>query len=187
VTDTAAGDPGELAERKAQQRGEARGRRKALDVSYRSAASKLISSRIIASEHFERASIIASYEWMHSEVQTSALNAAAAGKGTVLIVPEVLGPESMRFVRSDARDVAVDLSVADLIIVPAVGFDLGGNRLGNGRGYYDRALASVGGLKVCVAFDAQRLDALVIDSTDVPMDVIVTESGVVFGADRWSQ
>jgi 5-formyltetrahydrofolate cyclo-ligase len=177
---------GDLAGLKAKQRTEARGRRKALDVSYRLAASEIIRSRIISSEHFERASIIASYEWMHSEVQTSALN-AAAGKGTVLIVPEVLGPETMRFVRIDDRNAEVDLSAADLIIVPAVGFDLGGNRLGNGRGYYDRALASVGGLKVCVAFDAQRLDALVIDSTDVPMDVIVTESGVVFGADRWSQ
>jgi 5-formyltetrahydrofolate cyclo-ligase len=43
----------------------------------------------------------------------------------------------------------------------------------------------VNGLKVCAVFDAQRMDSLIVEPTDVAMDVVITESGPVVGAQRW--
>jgi 5-formyltetrahydrofolate cyclo-ligase len=175
----------EAAPDKSEQRRLAREGRKSLSPEYRVSASAHICAHICGSSAFANARVVASYEWMHSEVQTTELNAAIVAAGKQLIVPEVTGPESMRFLDFHDRSMVVDLAVADLIIVPAVGFDLKGNRIGNGRGYYDRSLSRVNGRKVCVVFDAQRLDSLFVESTDVTMDVVITESGPVVGAHRW--
>jgi 5-formyltetrahydrofolate cyclo-ligase len=170
---------------KTEQRRLAREGRKSLTPEYRSAASAKICAHILGSSAFAAARVVASYEWMHSEVQTSELNTAILAAGKQLIVPEVTGPESMRFLDFRDRSAVVGLADADLIIVPAVGFDLMGNRIGNGRGYYDRSLARVNGLKLGVVFDSQRLDSLIVEPTDVIMDVVITESGPVVGAQRW--
>jgi len=75
----------------------------------------------------------------------------------------------------------------DVVVVPVVGFDRRGNRLGMGAGFYDRALRRrldparrwrrprlVG-----VAFACQELTAIPTSSWDVPLDLIVTERGLV--------
>ena len=65
----------------------------------------------------------------------------------------------------------------DIVLVPCVGFDEAGNRLGHGGGYYDRYLPRCPrAAKILVAFEAQRLDAVCAGENDVAMDIIVTES-----------
>jgi 5-formyltetrahydrofolate cyclo-ligase len=184
VTETDDADALKLA--KLTQRREARECRKSLTAEYRESASRQICTHICSSSTFARAATVASYEWMHSEVQTSELNEAIRVAGKRLIVPEVTGPTSMRFLWFEDRTVEVDLAEADMIVVPCVGFDLGGNRIGNGRGYYDRALAAVSGLRACVAFDAQRIDRLTVEPTDTPMHVVMTESGPIVGEELWA-
>ncbi|SFJ53224.1 5-formyltetrahydrofolate cyclo-ligase [Jannaschia pohangensis] len=67
----------------------------------------------------------------------------------------------------------------DVVIVPLVGFDGRGNRLGYGGGFYDRTLAGLTDtLIVGFALDAQRLPDLPVEPTDVALPWIVTESGV---------
>ncbi len=68
----------------------------------------------------------------------------------------------------------------DIIIMPLLGFDSRGTRLGYGGGYYDRTLAGLGKkpLLVGLAFAAQELDEIPREPHDVPLDVIVTEAGV---------
>ena len=62
----------------------------------------------------------------------------------------------------------------DLIIVPAMAFDPCGNRLGRGKGFYDRLLRQTHATCIGVAFDFQLLDALPTDSHDIKMDYIFT-------------
>ncbi len=66
------------------------------------------------------------------------------------------------------------LSRLDLVLVPGVAFDLQGHRLGRGKGYYDRLLADVRGVKCGVAFDEQMVDAVPAGPHDVQVDCIVT-------------
>ena len=63
-----------------------------------------------------------------------------------------------------------------LIVVPGVAFDRMGNRMGRGRGFYDRLLKSTpNAYKVGVAFDFQILDTIPTESFDVPMNKVVSE------------
>ena len=63
----------------------------------------------------------------------------------------------------------------DIIIVPGVGFDCEGNRLGYGGGFYDRLLQRVKTVKVGIAFDFQVLRSIPINKNDQKLDIIITE------------
>lgn len=73
-----------------------------------------------------------------------------------------------------------------LLLVPLLGFDRAGYRLGYGGGYYDRTLAAMRRrpLVLGVGFDLARIATIRPLPHDIPMDVIVTESGIYRFADR---
>ncbi len=68
----------------------------------------------------------------------------------------------------------------DVVLVPGRAFDLGGNRLGRGRGYYDRFISRLprGVVLVGVTTDAHIVDAVPVTDTDRRVDWLATESGV---------
>jgi len=61
-----------------------------------------------------------------------------------------------------------------LWLVPGIAFDKHGNRLGRGRGFYDRLLKGANGVKVGIAYDWQIVDNVPMDSADVCMDYLLT-------------
>jgi 5-formyltetrahydrofolate cyclo-ligase len=71
----------------------------------------------------------------------------------------------------------------EILIVPLVAFDRRGGRLGYGGGFYDRTLEALRArrrtLAIGFAFAAQETDALPLEPTDQPLDLIVTEQGVI--------
>lgn len=80
---------------------------------------------------------------------------------------------------------AVGIGALDVILVPLVGFDRRGNRLGMGGGYYDRTLAKVAfrpNLKlVGLAHGLQEVKALPRASWDIPLDLVATEHELIYG------
>lgn len=67
----------------------------------------------------------------------------------------------------------------DVVIVPCVGFGADKKRLGHGGGYYDRYLPLCPkAAKICVAFEAQKLDNICTDSYDQLMSCVVTELNI---------
>jgi 5,10-methenyltetrahydrofolate synthetase len=68
----------------------------------------------------------------------------------------------------------------DALLIPPVGFDSLGYRLGYGGGYFDRTLASMAPqpLKIGVGFELSRIDTIRPQPYDIPMDFVVTEAGV---------
>ena len=69
----------------------------------------------------------------------------------------------------------------DTIILPMLGFDRTGGRMGYGAGYYDRFLAKNQKVrKIGIAFACQEYDNLPVDGNDIPMDYIITEEGIVY-------
>jgi 5-formyltetrahydrofolate cyclo-ligase len=85
-------------------------------------------------------------------------------------VPEPIGSE----IPAAAEDI-------DTIILPMLGFDRQGGRIGYGAGYYDRFLSKNRNMrKIGVAFSCQEVGSLPVDENDIPMDYIVTEDGIVY-------
>jgi len=76
-----------------------------------------------------------------------------------------------------------DLLVPDIAIIPLVGFDATGARLGYGGGYYDRTLQAMRSerevLAVAFAFSGQELKEVPVDQYDQKMDAVITENGVL--------
>jgi 5-formyltetrahydrofolate cyclo-ligase len=68
----------------------------------------------------------------------------------------------------------IALADFDLLLVPGVAFDLRGNRLGRGQGFYDQLLAGVHGVKCGIAFDEQVVKEVPVGKADVPVDFILT-------------
>lgn len=60
-----------------------------------------------------------------------------------------------------------------LIIVPGVAFDLQNNRMGRGRGFYDRLLANSRAYKIGIAYSCQIFNQIPTGQTDIPMDLVV--------------
>lgn len=79
-----------------------------------------------------------------------------------------------------APDEAAEPSIPDVMIIPLLGFDSAGNRLGYGKGHYDRTIAAMAKkpLLIGYAFAAQKLPEIPKEPHDVPLDYLVTENGV---------
>lgn len=72
----------------------------------------------------------------------------------------------------------IDPETLEMIVVPAVAYDRKGNRVGRGKGFYDRLLSTTRALKVGVAYDFQLVDEISdLEHTDIPVDIVITESG----------
>jgi 5-formyltetrahydrofolate cyclo-ligase len=70
--------------------------------------------------------------------------------------------------------------VPDVLLMPPVGFDAGGYRLGYGGGYFDRTLADLNPqpLKIGLARGVSRVETIHPQPHDIPMDFVITEAGV---------
>ena len=70
--------------------------------------------------------------------------------------------------------------VPEGLLIPMVGFDTLGYRLGHGGGYFDRTLAALAPspVKIGIAFELSRVATIRPQAHDIPMDFIVTEAGI---------
>lgn len=177
-----------------------RAARRALTPVERSLASLAAATRLLEHSWYLRAKRIALYYPIGSEADTSALFVAAQQDGKQIFLPRILFRGGrLLFVRWDtgadlgqrrhgipqprpscAGDIAPARTL-DLVIVPLLGFDTGGHRLGSGAGYYDRSFDfrqfRAHPPLVGFAFACQQLKLFKPDRWDIPMDAIVTESG----------
>jgi 5-formyltetrahydrofolate cyclo-ligase len=143
---------------------------------------------------------IALYLPMPEELDTAALMKRARARGCELYLPRITDPARglMTFVRADGPlrrgrwgilEPALTGRIAtrrlEVIFMPLVGFDDRGNRMGMGKGFYDRAVAfrlRHPGIRrprlVGIAYECQRVDALPVRAHDVPLDIVITERHV---------
>ena len=125
--------------------------------------SEEIMKRLEETELFRQASCIALYNAIPGEVQTAGFLEKWFEKKQLLL------------------PLTVDESEIDLIIVPGVAFDRQLNRMGRGKGYYDRLLSTLQAPKIGICFDFQLQDTVPTESFDKKMDMIITEKEIVNG------
>ncbi|WP_029904520.1 5-formyltetrahydrofolate cyclo-ligase [Prevotella sp. 10(H)] len=77
-------------------------------------------------------------------------------------------------------DEFTDYKKVDLLIIPGIAFDRKMNRLGRGKGYYDRFLPQIKSPKMGICFEFQLLDQIPADKNDIKMDYIVSENELIW-------
>ena len=139
---------------------------------------------------------IVAYYSLPDEVDTHGFIDWLIAEGKTVYLPKVISDEDMVLCRYTGAESLCEGAfgimepvgeempadkVIDVVLVPGMAFDGEGNRLGRGKGYYDRFLAKCPAhtLRILVAFDAQALPEIVTDENDVPVHLIVTEDGVM--------
>ena len=178
-------------------RREARSTRDALPVSVRNAASDAICKHILASPLFARCQTLFCYAPIGSEVDLLEVAREALSLGKTVGFP-ICHVSEMEFYavktlaelcKTDAfgipipdpeasRRITPDAST--LILLPGLAFDRSGNRIGYGRGYYDRYLQKAACLPTTlgVTYAATLLEHVFAEDTDIPADCLVTEHGI---------
>ncbi len=83
-------------------------------------------------------------------------------------------------VREATEGMPIPINEVDLVVVPGLAYDHKGNRLGRGRGFYDRFLVhpDFRGVSCGVAFEEQVLDDVPVAENDVPIQMLVTDMRV---------
>ncbi|MGB1581716.1 MAG: 5-formyltetrahydrofolate cyclo-ligase [Nevskiales bacterium] len=173
----------------------------------RERADQAIVRHLLGWSAFRNAKRVASYYSVASEVSTRTLNTWLVNSQQSLFLPclpvarpgrllfcEItsqtrwsLGqyqiPEPLPSARSAPR---INPAFLDIILVPLVGFDAHGNRMGMGAGYYDRSLAFRRyrriwrkPLLVGLAYACQQVDKLPAQAWDVPLDLVITEQAII--------
>ena len=104
-------------------------------------------------------------------------------KGDDLEIVPYLGADSLddnnKFHIGEPVGEAVDPSCLELIIVPAVALDEKRNRLGRGKGYYDRLLSTTHCPTIGVACGFQLVEEVPVEPHDRPLDYVVTSDGLI--------
>jgi len=170
------------------------------EVEYRS---RIISKKLEELDGFNNSNLVMCYLDFKNEVITGYFIEKCLKSGKRVAVPKVFTtPQGQReILASEIYDVENDLEKGfygilepkiettreidpgeiDLAVIPGTAFDMSGNRIGYGAGFYDRFLKRVkrNCLKVGVAFDLQIYEHVPADQNDIPMDIIITENRVI--------
>jgi len=195
--------PGQLASEKRRVRRSLSQLRRAVAPDAAARAAERIATRLLAEPAVRRARRIALYAALPDEVPSRPLFVALRSLPASLLLPRVQGERELAFaVVSDwselrpgrygvleppAPALAIEPEEGDLVLVPGVAFDRAGNRLGRGKGFYDRAFpcgAPRPPLLIGVAYALQLLDAVPHSRADRRMDAVVTESALHWAATR---
>ncbi|MEX0953317.1 MAG: 5-formyltetrahydrofolate cyclo-ligase [Nitriliruptoraceae bacterium] len=185
-------DGREVHERKAVLRGEIRALRARLDPAERRAASTRICAEVARLDAFEHADDVLLYGASDEEVDVFALAEQVLARGGRAHLPRVSGDDLEVVAFSDDTDLvrgyrgileprgeATDPGTLDVVVVPGIAFDRHGRRCGQGRGFYDRFLASIDATRIAVAFDVQVVDEVPATAFDASMHALVTETQVL--------
>ena len=157
-----------------------------------------ITQKLLASPEYAEATTVLTYVSVSSEVSTRMIIERALCDGKTVAVPRCLPGHRLEFVAITSLDQLVpapfnlleppkDLSALTeshmnnaICIAPALLVDTKGYRLGYGAGFYDRFLSTYSGKKICLAYQ-HNLSKTMLPHTefDVPVDMVITESGVL--------
>ena len=174
--------------------------RDALSSEQRKEKSRAVAERLAGQDEYKEAGTILFYVSFRSEVATLGMIKSALAAGKKILVPKV-DRKAHRLKLYEIKDLDRDLETgymgiyepveatarhagpeeADLVIMPGVGFDGKGRRLGYGGGYYDRLLEALrpDAKLIALAFEAQVVNEIPSEEHDKKVPKIITETRVI--------
>lgn len=159
--------------------------------------SNIIFDKLYNLEVFKNSDIIMCYKSFQNEVETIQIINYCLNRNKTIVLPSL---NNSRIVPIKLKDIMnmtiggygiheplfnvddiVEPKQIQLIIVPGIAFDIEGNRIGFGKGYYDTFLQSLNGdtCKIGLAYDFQLVENVPFEMHDVKMDIIITEKEVI--------
>ncbi len=162
---------------------------RALTADEREALSEELFRAVEACEPFQKAHVVAAYCALPDEPATDAALRRWVEAGKRVAVPRVEG-ERMRFFFYDAAHLQAGAfgiteptptaelcppARIEVMVVPGVAFTTAGDRLGRGRGYYDKYLSQSDftGYTIGVGYPHQRIESLPMEAHDVRLDKVL--------------
>ena len=146
-------------------------------------------------DEFKHAQVIMIYLSLPREIDTSAAILEAFHTGKKVLVPKMIWQDRKlipvvietlncemeigRFgLRNPTTHQTLPVSSIELVVIPGLGFDESGNRIGRGAGFYDRFLADnpFSGIRCGLAFEEQLLKTIPVSHHDMCLDLLVTEN-----------
>lgn len=144
-------------------------------------------SRLAAHPRFAAAHTLLLYHSLPDEVYTHRLLEETVGK--TLLLPRVVSDSDMELriytgpsdlergafgIMEPCGTLFTDYDSIDVAVIPGMAFDRSGNRLGRGKGYYDRMLARVRhAYKIGLCFDFQVVGEVPTEPTDIPVNEVI--------------
>jgi 5-formyltetrahydrofolate cyclo-ligase len=169
-----------------------------MPLAVRAQKSRQICHCLLDAQEYKKASVVMLFLSMPQEVDTTPIFLDAWKQGKTVAVPKVLWEErhmipveihsldtglsvDKKGLRNPIQGIPVPYEDIDLVITPGLGFDRQGNRLGRGGAFYDRlfALPQLKAPKWAIAFSEQILAAIPHGKKDIPVDVLVCETGLI--------
>ncbi len=186
----------EIARIKAELRMLMRARRMSLSREEAAVAADKVAGSVISLREYQEARILLAYIAVRGELDVSKIVNDASNKGKNVAFPlcaengrlRLLIPNDEYAFKKGAYGIPepdvsnsreIDSREIDLVIAPGVAFDMSGNRLGQGGGYYDRLLADTKAYTVGVGYNFQLLEELKVETHDRKLDCIITQSQIL--------
>ncbi len=130
------------------------------------------------------------YKSFNNEVDTSRLIAYLLKENKVIAHPVIIGDNMVAGVPSGSEvklssfkteepSNYIEMKEVDVCFLPLLAFDKNKNRLGYGKGYYDKFLSTHPCLKIGLAYDFQQVESIDSQPWDIPLDIIITESKII--------
>ena len=171
-------------------RKEIRARKRDIPVNELREMSRLACERLLAYERLSNASTVMMYYPLSDEVDVTPVIEQLAENGKTVVLPQVTGEATMVLRRYTGKadlqegafgimepcgEIFSDYETIDVAIIPGMAFDRRGNRLGRGKGYYDRFLPLLPArvYKIGICFPFQLLDDIPMEEHDIKMDTIL--------------
>lgn len=153
---------------------------------------KEIVDRLLNDSTYQKANTIALFKSFNFEVDTNSIIDISLSNNKVVALPRIEQDEIV-FYKINSKSILVknkykieepiskkdnyiEKENIDLVIVPGLCFDRSGNRLGYGKGFYDRFLSGTSIRTIAICFDEQLLDEglLPASNSDVKIEEIIT-------------
>lgn len=169
-------------------RQEIRRRKAACSQEERALLSCEVIAKLTASPFWQQAQVVLLYHSLPDEVFTHDLIRQACSEGKCVLLPVVVGDdlelheyqgeaslkEGAFCIQEPTGGLFTNYQAIDLAVIPGVAFTADGQRLGRGRGYYDRLLSRLPDVrKVGICWPFQLISSLPAEPHDLPMDAII--------------
>ena len=166
--------------------------RKAMPICLLEEKSKIISEKVIAHMEYQNAELVLCYIDAKNEVNTRYIINYAWENGKKVAVPRVCGDLMKFYLISSYDDLesgyfdimepkkqcveVTEIPEKSVVIMPGVAFDKKGNRIGYGKGYYDKYFAKYPNVyKIAIAFSVQIVPEIPTDELDINAHCVITE------------